>query len=108
MVLGLAAGLAYGWLIRPVSYVDTAPGSLRADYRTDYILMVAETYAGEADLESAKVRLATLGPQDPVEALSGAIDYAVAHGFSQADLITLNRLLERLRAAEPTPEIGAP
>src|SRR3989304_5358378 len=57
LVLGVATGLIYGWIISPVEYINTAPDSLRADYRTDYVLMVAQAYAVEDDLELAPKRM---------------------------------------------------
>ncbi|UCF61533.1 MAG: hypothetical protein JSV37_02300, partial [Anaerolineaceae bacterium] len=66
LIIGLVVGLIYGWVLRPVEYVDTAPDTLREDYRTDYVLMVAEAYAGDGDLDLAQIRLATLGPQPPI------------------------------------------
>ena len=30
--LGLAGGLFYSWIVNPVEYVETAPGSLREDF----------------------------------------------------------------------------
>src|SRR3989304_3891981 len=56
LVLGVATGLIYGWIISPVEYINTAPDSLRADYRTDYVLMVAQAYAVEDDLERGRPR----------------------------------------------------
>ena len=108
LAIGIGAGLTYGWLIRPVTYVDTAPGSLRADYRVDYILMVAQSYAGDDNLSLARMRLASLGPQPAEDMVTAAIEYAVAHKFSRADLDTLNQLAIRLRATAPTPEIHIP
>ncbi len=108
LILGVAAGLAYGWLIQPVKYVNTAPASLRVDYRTDYVLMVAEVYQANGDLNAARVRLAALGPQSPLDMVTAALEYTVAHGADRTDLDTLNRLAVQLRAALPTPEIGSP
>jgi hypothetical protein len=106
--IGLALGMIYGWVINPVEYVDTTPGSLREDYRTDYILMVAEAYQGDGDLDLARVRLAALGPETPVELMVEAIEYGVAHGFPRGALETLNRLAVALRAVSPTAEITGP
>jgi hypothetical protein len=108
LIVGLAAGLIYGWMLRPVEYVDTAPDSLRADYRTDYVLMVAEAYAGDNDLNLAQIRLAALGPQPPVATVIEAIDYAVDNEYNRADLETLNRLAVQLRAILLSPEISGP
>lgn len=108
LIFGLVVGLIYGWVLRPVEYVDTAPDTLREDYRTDYVLMVAEAYAGDGDLDLAQIRLATLGPQPPIDIVVEAIDYAVNQDFSRPDLETLNRLAIQLRSIPPSPEIGGP
>jgi hypothetical protein len=108
LAIGLALGMIYGWVINPVEYVDTTPGSLREDYRTDYILMVAEAYGGDDDIDVARVRLAALGPEMPVDMVLRAIEYGVAHGFPRSELETLNHLAVALRAASPTAEITGP
>ncbi len=107
LVIGLAAGLVFGWL-RPVEYVDTSPNSLRADYRADYILMVAEAFDSDQDLDLAHIRLAALGPQPPIDMVVEAIDYGLEHEFSHPDLETLNLLAVQLRTRLPSPEIGGP
>ncbi len=33
ILVGLALGVIYGWVINPVQYVDTPPSNLRADYK---------------------------------------------------------------------------
>ncbi|MCX6071294.1 MAG: hypothetical protein NTU91_10620 [Chloroflexi bacterium] len=108
LLLGVTLGLLYGWLIQPVHYVDTAPGSLRADYRTDYVLMVAQAYSSGQDLQTAQVRLASLGPEPASDHVTQALTYAVDHGFSRYDLDTLNQLAIALRQAAPTAEIQSP
>lgn len=107
-LLGFALGLLYGWLIQPVHYVDTAPASLRADYQTDYVLMVAQAYAADKNLQAAQLRLASLGPEPAADHVTRALTYAVDHGFSRYDLDTLNQLAVALRKAAPTAEIQAP
>lgn len=107
-ILGVGLGLLYGWVIRPVEYIDTSPDSLRDDYRAEYVLMVAESFTGDSELELAKVRLAALGPQPPLEMVIWAIDYGVNHGYPRADLDTLNALATALRSSPQAPEIGAP
>lgn len=108
LILGAVVGLVYGWILRPIEYFDTAPDSLREDYRADYVLMVAEAYAGEEDLELARIRLAALGPKPPANLVIEAINFGVDHGFRQFDLETLNRLAVDLRSIPPSPEIGGP
>ena len=75
MIIGLVIVILYGWSVRPVEYVNTTPDSLREDYRTDYVLMVAEIYSSEDSLELAVIRLAVLGPENPQMIVAEATDY---------------------------------
>lgn len=108
LILGVVAGMLYGWVIQPVEYIDTTPASLRADYRTEYVLMVAEAFSGDPDLDQALIRLAALGPQPPLDIVLQAIDYGIEHSFDRTDLETLNQLAIQLRTILPSPEIGGP
>lgn len=108
VVLGVATGLIYGWIISPVEFINTAPDSLRSDYRTDYVLMVAQAYTVEADLDSSQKRLAALGPEPPGDTVIQAIQYAVEHNFSQTDIEALRQLALGLRSLPPPAAIGAP
>jgi hypothetical protein len=108
LALGLLIGLLYGWVIRPVEYVDTAPASMRADYRADFVLMIAEAYTQDTDLELARVRLASLGPKPPINFVVAAIDYGVQEAFPQTDLQTLNHLAVDLRSMPASAEIELP
>jgi hypothetical protein len=60
ILIGLALGLFYTWVIDPVKYVDVSPDSLRADYKEDYVLMIAQAYATDSNLDEAKTKLTTL------------------------------------------------
>ena len=106
--LGLALGLLYGWVIRPVEYVDTTPNTLHAEYRTDYVLMIAEAYSGDGDLDSALIRLAVLGSQPPLDIVLEAIDHSIKTDQDRAELEVLNQLANQLRDLLPSPEIGGP
>jgi hypothetical protein len=108
LAIGLAAGLLYGWVIQPVEFVDTTPDSLRQDYRTDYVLMVAEVYQDQSDLSAAQRQLAVLGPTPPAEMVAAAAGYAEAHQFAETDLGRMQTLLEALQRRGATPEIGGP
>lgn len=98
LLLGLALGLLYGWVIDPVRYVDTSPQFLRLDYRTDYVLMVAETYAAGRDLQAATRALLLLAPQaSPAETATQALTYARQAGYDPRDLAQLEALVNALR-----------
>ncbi len=104
LAIGLALGLGYAWLLQPVTYVDTAPDSLRQDYRTDYVLMVAQAYQAEGDLSQALFRLASLGPEPPWEIVTGAIEFAQANEFTADDTRALTELAADLGAIPATPQ----
>ncbi len=108
LVFGALIAVVYGWLVRPVEYIDTSLDSLSIDYRTDYVLMVSESYASDQDLTLAQVRLAALGPQALDEYVTQAIDYALDNNFSRADLERLNALAIVLRALPQPAGIGPP
>jgi len=69
LVLGLAVGLLISWVLSPVKYVDTAPFSLRGDYKDVYRGLIAAAYQADGDLGRARSRLALLGDADPARAL---------------------------------------
>jgi hypothetical protein len=93
LIIGLALSLYYGWMVNPVEYVDTAPGSLKADYRTDYVLMAAETYQAKQDPALAARQLALLGSQPPSEIAADALAFAQSIGYGQNDLQSLQNLV---------------
>ena len=108
VVVGLALGLGYAWLLQPVTYYDTAPASLRQDYRNDYVLMVAQAYQAEGDLSLALLRLAALGPEPPVDMLDQAIEFAKANLFTADDTQVLVDLAADLRTLPAAPDSDEP
>jgi hypothetical protein len=108
LLLGLAAGLFFGWVIHPAQVEATTPSSLHEEFRTDIVLMIAETYDKEQDLELARQRLNLLGFRSHEETVSTAIHFANTHDFSDQDIILLSHLLSDLKVEEATPEISGP
>ncbi|NPA30377.1 MAG: hypothetical protein GXO37_00070 [Chloroflexi bacterium] len=98
ILIGLAAGLYYGWVVRPVRYIDTSPDTLRQDYKADFVLMVAEAWEATGDLDMARRYLALLGG-DPVAQVEQALRYAAQVGYGPADLHRMRNLLQALRGA---------
>jgi hypothetical protein len=101
VLIGIAGGLFYGWMINPVKYVDTTPDSLSIDYRTDYVLMVAEAYSNENDLQAAVRRLAMLGDTPPIELMQQAMIYGAQNSYAEADLGLMSRLASALQTWNP-------
>lgn len=107
---GLGLGLYYGWVISPLQYVDTTPATLRADFRADYTLMVAETFQSEQNLDSAARRLGILGSEPPVKFVTQALNFAQQNNYSQADIALLQNLSVALQVWQPgaTPQQATP
>jgi hypothetical protein len=99
LALGLAGGLVYGWVLDPVEYVETTPAILRADYRTDYVLMTAESFQSDQDIALAARRLTVLGDEPPAEIAAQAFEFASQSGYSPSDLDLLAGLVQALQSA---------
>src|SRR5512140_1121478 len=108
IVIGLALGLVYGWVISPVQYVDTTPSTLRADFKADYTLMVAETYESDQNVEQAARRLANLGSQPPAQIVADAITFAQKNHYSAADIGLLQNLSVALQVWQPPAPNSTP
>ena len=62
LVIGLIVGVLIGWFgigwgVWPVEYQDAHPAYLRADYKADYVSMVAESYRQTGDQNAARERM---------------------------------------------------
>jgi len=107
-ILGIALGLSYGWLISPVEYTNVTPELLRSDFRTDYVLMVAEAYSVELDPELSSQRLAILGSEDPTILAAQAYEYARQNAYASDDLALIQELTLALQAWQPLPPTVKP
>ncbi len=108
ILIGFGLSLLYGWVISPVEYVNTTPDTLKIDYTTDYVLMVAEAYQGDGDLNLAVRRLALMGDAPPGEITYQALIFAQKVGYTDVDLALMQTLLNALQAFELTQETPLP
>ena len=108
ILLGIILGLVYGWAIDPVQYTDITPDALRIDYRTDYVLMVAEAYQAEEDPELASRRLAVLGSEPPALIAGEAYAYAEGAAYPTDDLELIQELTVALETWQPIPGTSLP
>jgi len=107
LVSGIGLGLLYGWVINPVKFIDLTPDTLRADYKADYILMVAEAYHLEQDPSLAARRLAVFGSEAPSVIAANGLELARQSGFADSDIALIQDLVAALQTWQPLPE-GAP
>ena len=101
LAVGIALGLAYGWVIDPVEYTDVTPDVLREDYRVDYVLMTAEAYQNDFDADAAARRIALLGSESPSAIVSSALNYANLNGFTSDEISALQTLLTAMQTYQP-------
>jgi hypothetical protein len=102
--LGATLGLLYGWVVDPIKYVDTAPETMRIDYKSDYVLMVAEVYKTDGDLPGAVNRLTLLGESNPTAVVHRAVLFAEEQNYADADLTLMRTLESALQAWFPLAE----
>ncbi len=101
ILVGLAAGLLYGWVISPVQYTDTSPNTLRVDYRADYVLMTAEVYHADQNLDAAARRLAMLGSDPPAQIAAQVLQFGLQTGYPVGDLQMIQDLTSALQTWQP-------
>ena len=99
ILIGVGAGLAFGWTMMPPAAPTNAPlGSLRADFRTDLVLMVAEDFQTDPNSMQALTQLDKLDEGDPITLLGDSIQYAQSIDYPAEDLKLMQDLLNSIDA----------
>jgi hypothetical protein len=108
ILIGIALGLLFGWVINPIEYTQTAPNTLRVDYKTDYVLMISEAFHTDGDMALAVHRLAVLGDKSPEGRALQAIIFAEQAGYTDADLDMMRNLSDELQIFQNVVETPEP
>jgi hypothetical protein len=101
LALGFGLALLIGWVLFPVEYYDTAPASLRADYKDDYLRIVALAYQVEGDLARARRRLAALNSETPTQPLIDLTERWIAEERAEWLILPLIHLARDMGATTP-------
>lgn len=107
ILIGVAIGVLFGWYIIPNDQPNAGLQNLRIDYKTDYVLMVAEAFESSSDRAQAVRWLAMLGDEFPEKRLLESISFAEETGYTELDLELLQNLateLELIQKIVETPE----
>jgi hypothetical protein len=91
LAIGAGIGLAVGWSY-PITTVKTIPSALSPDWQGDWILMTAQAFSLDGDLELAKQRLAQLGAGDLCARVAERGAQAIAEGLPPNYIGALARL----------------
>lgn len=106
-LVGLSVALYYAWAVNPVEYIQTAPGSLRSEYRRSYLQLIAHSYVSTGNLGRASARLALFDSEDMPAELAALAQSEAAQGDAPADAQALALLASGLGAQvateAPTP-----
>ena len=106
LILGIALGLAYAWIIQPVEYVDTSPASLRSDFKDQYRALIAAAYLANGDLLRARARLELLQDEDIYRVLSEQAQRMLAQDNLSSEARALGLLAVALGQQAPGPGLA--
>jgi hypothetical protein len=86
LIIGLAIGLFFAWMIVPVEWVDGVPEQMREDLRQDYLRMIIDSYSVNNNTNLAVSRYQNLGKhaESTLEYLAtnpGALDPGALQAF---------------------------
>ncbi len=102
LILGLAMGLIYSFLIQPVQYTDLSPAMLSPADKDQYRALIAVAYLANRDLVRARARLALLKDADAYGALAAQAQRWLAEGKSAEEARALGLLAADLAQAQAT------
>lgn len=108
LLFSLAAGLLFGWLALPALRPASALANLREDYRADYVLMVAEVFSADGDIQAAAERLSEVDAGSPTTAALLAAAYSRQAGYPETDQAILMDLARAMQAYQPVTLDAAP
>lgn len=112
-LIGVPLALYYTWVVDPVEYVQTAPESLREDYRQTYLGLIAQSFETTGDLERAAARLALFEWEDMPAELAALAQRESAAGGSERRAQALAALASQMGAdagrlaGTSTPRVAA-
>jgi hypothetical protein len=81
ILLGAAGGMFLGWQYLPSQVSTTRLQDLRADYQADFVLMVAEVYTTDGNIDHAVKLLEKLNPENPLRAVQQGLLTGQQMGF---------------------------
>jgi hypothetical protein len=114
LVVGLAGGLYYAWIVAPVVYVAAGPARFSQQYKVEYIYLVSQSYAIEGNWDRAQQRLAALDDPEIAQTVAGLLETYLRQQKPADQIQNLAQLAQQLGAQgaavalfAPTPLSGA-
>lgn len=106
LIIGVALGLLFSWVISPVEYVDAGPYSLREDFKDHYRLLVALAYLADNNMERAQVRLDQLKDPHIAQTVAMQAQRYLAENRSETETRSLGVLAVALGEG-PAPTVSS-
>jgi len=104
LVIGGAIGLAYAWLIEPVTFSESSPAQVMKSYREAWLIMAAEAYAQDGDWERTQARVNALRDANLSRTIADVFDRYQADGPNPTAR-ALARLADRLNVHTPAMQV---
>ena len=108
IVLGLAGGLLYAWVISPVVYTDASPARLNEQYTDEYLFLVSESYALTGNWDEAQERLAALELENVEQRVASLFEKSLREGWPSAQVRNLAFLTQELDGDSPALSLFGP
>jgi hypothetical protein len=100
VIIGSVLAIGYAWS-RPPKADDATLDLLRADYKTDTVVMIAQAYAVDSNLDLARSRLAALNVKNPAQHVADVTRQLIIKGAPPTDLRALVALTTALGGTPP-------
>lgn len=108
LILGLAGGLYYAWIVSPVMYVDASPARLSDAHKEEYIFLVSQSYAVNGNRERAERRLASLDDATLPQTLVSLLETYLRQQRPAAEVSNLALLARDFGGEGPAVALFAP
>lgn len=108
LLVGLAGGLFYAWVLSPVVYTDASPARLDESYTETYLFLVSESYALTGNWEEAQERLAVLASEDVDQRVARLFEQSLREGRPAAQVRNLAFLTQQLGGESPALSLFGP
>jgi hypothetical protein len=104
LAVGAVLGLAYAWLIEPVTFIESSPAQVVRSYREAWLIMAAEAYAQDGDWERALARANALRDNQLSQTVADLFEKVNVAG-PNITARALARFAERLNVRTPAMQV---
>lgn len=108
LIVGLGLALYYAWIVEPVVFVAASPARLNDEFKSEYILLVSQSYASDGNWERAERRLMALNDPDISGRVASQLEAFLRSGRPAPVMRNLAILAERLGVSNPAVAVFVP